>query len=431
MIRMIFYFILLGLLMALGLWVANQPGHFRLILGNEIIETTPGLFFVFLFVAVAVISLAWQCLRWLVQLPISLRRASLIRRYKMAFAAVAEIVVRLSTGEITSPQKIGRRLRDKFPDPALGNWMQALVAQASGDKDLAKVGYLAMVASPSAAPLGLYYLARQALKAKDYKDAEDHLGRLASYLPDAPWLLLTKAKLRLRENNPKAALIALSQCSPKLPKDKALKARLQAVANFLEALSVPTSDKSLRQQFLSYAVEYDPGFTPAVLAYAAMLSTAHKEIGCHKLLEKAWMVAPVFAVGQKYVALTPPSKPIDRFKEAQALVGLQPSAPGGYLLVIKQAIDAQLWGEAKSYLTKAQRKNIFPDHGLLPSLLQRCLEDTKSDLVRTTWPMLDDVVSAINWQCAECHHTQGDWSFECPACGALQSMAIYDAMGAC
>ena len=444
MIKLVIHFILLGFLMAVGLWIANQPGSLLLTFRDYEIATTPGIFFLLLCALVIVASSVWQAVRWILQFPFSWRRSRQMQAYKKSAESFVQTLEALTLGNTVGALKFARRARERFtnagimsgPNLGLGLWLEAHTLKAIRGVDVPSKAYQALVDVPATAALGRAYLAEQALATQHYDQAMGHLEALLEEGSQAfsqgftqgfskrPWAALNLAKLYIHAHRYEDAATVLDRCQPEDEAGQQEKHHLQAVLAYVRvtgpaAHQAPADD---HVELLSYATEYDPTFVPAVVAYATALHRHRKDTKSVKVLELAWSQHPSIDVGMTYIALAAPDRPLNRFREAQKLHALAPYNLASFLLVIRTALEAQLWGEARAYVQQATEAGVLDTLPLVRQLLPTCLDDPKSKVFSTVWPVLAAFFGKTTWQCTGCFHLQPAWSVACGACEGVLTL---------
>jgi HemY protein len=180
-----------------------------------------------------------------------------------------------------------------------------------------------------------------------------------------------------------------------------------------------------------------------------------------KAVERAWRTAPHPGLAQLYGAIRDGEPPLARLKMFERLAGQNPAARESHLAVAEAALEAKLWGEARTHLERALMADPPPlaspkpanatafapplaeERPLAPASLpvgeggpparptaRQCLmmarleEAEHGDFARTReW--LDRAVEATPdpcYVCARCGGESLEWYSLCPHCGAFDAL---------
>lgn len=421
MVRALFFFVCLSALVALGLIVASQPGDVSIHWGQYEISTSLGVFSLIILAFLITLSAAWVFVRWVLRLPFTISQAKKINRYKEGFRGLVSSIAYYKSGDIHKAFRLARQIRKKIPDPGLAFWLEARIAKKNKDPELASECYENMLSSgleTSVKFIGSLELAQLFVEQHDYEAATQYLNKAYELEKDSPRVMQGLFVMYLLQREWSLASMALENFHPQTVSLKKLKGRYQSILSYKRALdeSVQTVDE--KRELLSYAVEFDPSFIPAVEAYARILQSMHKNNKCNKMLEKSWTLGPSLSIASRYFALIPETQVLDRFKSAKRLLELAPTSPKSYVVVIKTALEAKLWGEAKAYFDEAIKKDIFKEKALLSSYLELCVQG--DDTIRqVVWSQLRKILEKNDWQCKECGHSQASWFASCVQCKSI------------
>ncbi len=419
MIRVIFFFIFLSICVGFGLWISGQPGSFIISWGDYEFQSHLGLFFTFLLLLVILFSSIWLFIRWLWKIPSILKHALKVKAYKKSFKLFVQSLEAYSSKDFSTAFKKIRAIPSRIKDPGLFFWLESKIAKESNDLKLSIECCNHVIESPSSAFLGYHQLIKIAFKQRNYDKALSYLNKAQELYKNNPWVLKQSIKIYLKQSNWNPIHRSLKNLSAKTEEEEIEKNLLYAILTYKQALDKNITTGAEKLKLLLYAINYDPGFIPAIESYAKTLQENKKDAHYQKLLEKTWKIKPSLNVANLYIESHLKEQPIERFKAAQYLLKLAPYSTESYLIVIQSAIDANLKGEAKAFLKRALDKNIFPENAFFVKVLKACLQKESYLAHENLWIFLRQSFEKNEWQCTECDYFQEEWFIECPSCQSL------------
>ncbi|MBF0306644.1 MAG: heme biosynthesis protein HemY, partial [Alphaproteobacteria bacterium] len=117
--------------------------------------------------------------------------------------------------------------------------------------------------------------------------------------------------------------------------------------------------------------------------------------------------------------------PLARVRHAEKLLACRPDAAAGHLLLGEVALDASLWGQARTHLTTAaETKPSARAYRLLARLEEA--EGTDPLAIRDWLAKAAEAPGEPVWSCRQCGTAAPSWSALCPACGGFDSLAWVD-----
>jgi HemY protein len=98
------------------------------------------------------------------------------------------------------------------------------------------------------------------------------------------------------------------------------------------------------------AFHTDPAFSPAAARYARLLIAGSRHRRAAKVIERAWQVRPDAALADLYWDARQCPDALAKVKAAQQLATHNPDHPESRIAIAVAALEARLWGEARSNL---------------------------------------------------------------------------------
>jgi HemY protein len=422
--RVLLLLVKLAVVVALAVWVANNPGWAEVTWLGYTIEMPFGILLLGVLVVVAILFGLWRVWHGLVMAPRSFGRYRAGSRRDQGFRALTAGMVSVAAGDPDSARRYAKKADQLLEDPPLTMLLSAQAAQLTGDETAARKYFEAMLRRPETEFLGLRGLLTQALKDGDRPRALQLARRAKKINPETPWLLETSFDLEVHQRRWADALITLHQMV-KAGVLGADVAKHHKGAILVEQSREAESDGRPAEalELAHKAVQLVPDFTPAAVREARLLLRQGKDRAARKAVEKAWERNPHRELAEVWRRLGSESeRMLERVKRYEKLVKLTPDSPVAHAALGEVALEAELWGQARSHLTTAVEK--APDRRLyrmLADLEER--ENGDAAAARDWLAKAESAPSEAVWTCQDCGTPHPVWNALCPTCGAFDRMA--------
>lgn len=415
--------VVVALLIAAAVFVADRPGAVSIVWQGWRIDTSVAVLALAIGAAIVVIAFLWALLRRLLGGPRAFSRRRREKRRRAGYRALTQGMVAVAAGDPDEAQRQARKADVLLADPPLTLLLSAQAAQLNGDEDAARKYFTAMLNRPETEFLGLRGLLTQALREGDRGTALRLTERARSLRPRTQWVLASLFDLQARERRWDEAQETIAE----IIKRKAMPpeiARRHNAALFYERSREADADGRPRDalQHVARAVSLAPDFTAAVRRHAELLQREGRARQAAKALEAGWRHQPHPALVGAWHALEPHETALDRVKRMERLAGANPGHPESRIALAGAALSAQLWGEARRQL-----EPIMGEASATPRVCRLMAELEEAEhgdhaaarqwLERTATAPPDPV-----WLCAECSGEAHDWVALCPHCGAFDSL---------
>lgn len=283
---------------------------------------------------------------------LSARRAS---RTERGYRALTQGLVALAAGDADEARRQARRAESLLANPPITRLLTAQTAQLDGDATAAKRYFEEMLEDPETAFLGLRGLLTQALAEGDRAAALRLAERANELRPGTPWVVRHLIELKREADDVAGALATLEGAERRRalprPETQATKARLLA-ARARESQAEGDIDGALKLALKAHKA--DPALIEATAMAARLNIAKNKRRRAEKLIEEAWVRAPDPALARAYAEAAPDgASALDQVKRFERLLSLKPDHPEGHIALAEAALKAELWGAARSHLTKA------------------------------------------------------------------------------
>ena len=419
--RVFWVFIFLGLVAAAAGWLADHPGTLRLDwLGYRIDTSVAVLVFSIAFIAAvtAILYRFWVDLR---RAPHRILGAMKERRRQRGFVALSQGLVAVASGDIADAKRQARRAESLLAEPAMTQLLSAQAAQLSGDAQAATRFFTDMLEQRDTEFMGLRGLLMQAMKRNDQVEALSFARRAFELQPKNDWVAKTLVRLHVRSQQWADAEQTLQAAI----KHKALSlADVSAdYATIHYQLSLRDSNQHNDDEALKHAVAAHglaPAFIPAAWHLVQLYIAAGHSRKAVPVIEAAWVYEPHRDLLEPYWAATESGDAMACVRAAQFLAGLNPDHFESRLAIAKAALEAKLWGVARTQLEAAVDAGVT---GRVCQMMATLAEAEHGDqdcarewLMRVASAEPDPV-----WVCDSCGNAVTDWQPICGKCDDFNS----------
>ncbi|MPZ38883.1 MAG: heme biosynthesis protein HemY [Rhizobiales bacterium] len=352
MIRVIIYLLVVGVLAAGAVWLADRPGDVMITWQNFRVETSVMV----LVVAVAAIAVAtvmlWTIVRAVLRSPESLRFHLRMRRGMRGYHAVSQGLVAVGSGDVRSARRFAEEAARIAPHEPLTLLLTAQASQLSGDRDAAARTFNAMVARDDTRLLGLHGLYIEAQRRSDGAAARLYAEEAAAGARAPAWAGLAAFDARCAANDWVGALERLDRNMKSGLVDRDTYRRLRAVLLTARALEADAADdRDGARTFALEAVKFAPTLVPAAALAGRLLGEARETRRAARIVEAAWKANPHPDLAEAYAYLQPGASARDRLMRVESLAKSSPGNIEGALAVARAAMDAQEFSIARRVLT--------------------------------------------------------------------------------
>lgn len=382
MLRWGFIIVLLGLAAAGAGWLAQRPGMVAMEWGGYRVDTSVPVLLILIGLLIVVCALLYRLWWSLRRVPQTMSRARHDRQQRRGYAALSRGLVAVAAGDSTAARKQARRAETLVDDRPLVTLLSAQAAQLDGDEQAAAKFFQAMTEKPETAFLGVRGLLVQAMRREDWDQALTLARRAYRLNPKSEWVVQTLYELQRRKGNWAAAEETLSETAKlkliapsQLPRER---------AELLYKQSLEFEDER-GLEWARRAHKADPGYPPAAARYARLLIAAGKHRRAASVIESAWERTPDPDLAEAYWAARQANDALTKVQAAQRLARRNPDHMESRIAIATAALEARLWGEARTNLESIAGPDAPPRVCLLMAELE---EAEHGDLARArTWLM--------------------------------------------
>lgn len=427
MLRIIAFTLTLALLVAVAVWFAERPGSVTVNWLGWRIDTTVPILLLALAAAVLVLTALFRAVVGVVRLPRRLAGAREQKRQRKGYLALTDGLAAVAAGDAGKARHLAQRADNLLRDPPLTLLLGAQAAQLSGDADAARRHFSAMLERPETAFLGLRGLLTQALKEGDQQTALDYAGRAHEMNPDAAWLTATLFDLQARTGRWREANATLDRAAKRnVFSQEEIRGKRAVVLHEIAAGLLEEGQRRDAVKVERQAHEIAPTFVPSAVRLSRLLAEDGKEKKAAQAIEESWRTEPHPELFAAYLALWPAADdPLQRVRRAEKLAATNPDHYASHLAVAEAALEARLWGQARSQLLAAAEKR--PSTHVYRLLAK--VEEAETGDAQAVRGWLDKAAQARPekvWLCRECGAVAAEWSARCTVCGGFDDIAWSD-----
>lgn len=436
MIRALVFFLKLAILVAVAVWLADQPGEVVINWQGYRIETTVGILLLaaaILAVIAALLYRFWGALR---RAPGTIGGGLRNRRRQRGYKALTQGMVSVAAGEPDEARRLARKADSLLDEPPLTMLLSAQAAQLNGDETAAKRYFTSMLESAETRFLGLRGLLRQAEREGDWDAALDCAKRAYEIRPQTPWVLSALFDLGLKSGDLDRALKASEDLRRHGQLSREDEKRRRGVLFTEKARRAEAAgDAGGAREYAAQAHKLAPELPAAAAIRARLLLEDRRSRPAAKAIETTWALHPHPDLVPLYLRARPGKTELERFNALGRLVRENPEHRESLMALGRAALAAELWGEARRYLQKAGGTR--PTESvcrLMAEIEER--ENGDVEAARTWLLRAAEAPDDPAWVCGECGAVAAEWHGVCAHCGGFDTFAwrspphVVDALGA-
>jgi HemY protein len=357
MLRWIVLIVLLAIAAIIAGAFAAAPGEMMLEWGDYRIASSFAIFAVALVALMAAAALLYRLWWTLRRAPGSFLGGRRERRRRRGYEALSRGLVAVAAGDAETAGRQSKRAERLLDERPLTMLLSAQSAQMRGDDGAAANFFAAMRDRPETEFLGLRGLLTQAMRRHDWREALSLAKRAYQLNPKSEWVVATLYDLhkQLGQWSEAEALLDRSVTARLMAPNDASRERAELLyKKSLEA----TGGEALR--WAQKAFKADPGFGPAAARLARLYFGEGRPKKAIEVIERAWERAPDPELADVYWTATESDDALKKVKAAHNLARFNPDHVESRITVAVAALEARLWGEARSQLESIASEDSAP-----------------------------------------------------------------------
>ncbi|MGH1404839.1 MAG: heme biosynthesis protein HemY [Alphaproteobacteria bacterium] len=414
MIRALWALVKIAIVVAVVVWLAENPGSITIDWLDYKLTFHVGFFLLCMLVVVVLGIIIFSLIKYVLDLPKNMTRYRDMTHKEKGLKALTIGLAAVAAGDGKSAAYQAVRAR-KFlqDDEALPKLLEAQAARLQGKEMDSTRMFIELMDNKDAAFLGVRGLLQSALDCGDYKGALELGYRALEEQPKQGWILCIVYDLEIRARQWAAARKVLYRAE-KAGAIAVNKANSDRVAMYLAEAEQAQQNGQEEVYFrcLNKAFKVDENFIPTVLRLAQMYLDRNKRKAAVSMIKKAWRYRPHPGLVALWDAACPPVRENDTMARVhwfEKLLALNPESVEGLQALAGVMIEQGLWGEARKYLDRAEgiRPNVYL-YKMYARLEERATHDDMA--VRSWLEKAADAPRERVWICAETGRMYEDWS---------------------
>lgn len=419
--RVFWFLIFIGLVATAASWLADHPGSLRLNWLGYRIDTSVAVLVFSIAIIAMITSLFYRFWVDLRRAPRRILNHLKDRRRQRGYVALSQGLVAVASGDVADAKRQAKRAESLLAEPAMTHLLSAQAAQLSGDTQAATRFFTDMLEQRETEFLGLRGLLMQSMKRDDHDEALEYAKRAFALQPKSDWVAKTLVELQVRSQQWSDAEQTLQTAI----KNKALlsadvKQNHAAILYQLsmQSLELSEGDTALKHAEAAHAMA--PVFIPAALHLARLYIKAGRPRKAVPVIEAVWVSSPHADLLEPYWTATGIDDAMARVQAAQFLSGLNPNHLESRLAIAQSAIDAKLWGVARTQLEAAIDENATGRAYHMMAALEEA-EHGDHDKAREWLMQAANAQPEPAWICDSCGNAITEWQALCGKCNSFNS----------
>src|SRR5581483_282543 len=290
MIRVILFFVVVGVLSLGVAWLADRPGDVIVTWQGMRIETSVMVLAGVVLGAVVVLGIVWKIIRAIIGSPAALANMRRHRRGVRAYEAISSGLIAVGSGDVEAAQRHASAINRLAPAEPLALLLSAQSAQLAGDREGAERIFRDMAGRHDTKPLGLHGLYVEAHRRNDLTSARAFAEEAARTAPSLGWASRAVLEARCKEGDWAGALALLEANAATL--GKTLYRRLRAVLLTAHAHAIEENDRDKAKEAALEAVKLAPTLVPAAALAGRMLGESGEVRKATRVIDTAWRANP-------------------------------------------------------------------------------------------------------------------------------------------
>ena len=357
MIRVLTIVVLLFLVAAGFVWLAERPGDLLLTWQGYEIRTSVMVAAVFAAIVIAALALVGAIVRGILRTPQSVGQFFGSRRRDRGYRALTRGMIAVGSGDAHAAERAAAESQALLGREPLVLLLTAQAAQMSGNGAAARSAFEALSAEHDTRMLGLHGLFIEARRQGEHGAARAFAEEAVRVAPKIAWAGTALFEYQSRAGDWQAALATLAANSSARLIDRDAAKRLRAVLDTARALELEAGEPDEARPLALEAHKLAPDLVPAATVAARLFARAGDIRRASRIIEATWKLSPHPDLADAYAAARPGDSARDRLKRVRKLTDLRANHPEGAMALARAAIDAGDWQAARTALGGIMRAN--------------------------------------------------------------------------
>ncbi len=413
MIRTLFTLIKIIIVVAIIVWVAENPGTISIDWLHYKLTFHIGAFLFTLFILVVLGILIFSLIKTVLDWPKTMARYREMTGKEKGLKAVTiglnAVAAGDSKGASYQAKRAGFFLGENH---ALAKLLEAQAARLRGEGLEASRAFMALMENKDCSFLGVRGMLQAAIDHGDYNSALEFGNRALKDYPKTGWILAVVYDLEIKARRWDEARHILYRAekqgvitSEKANSDRVAMLLAQAADAKLEG------HEEVMFRSLQKAHRMDPSSIPAVVRLGRMYIERKKHKAAASVIEKTWKEKPhpdLVSVWEEAFRPASDNDPMGRVRWFEKLLSFNPRSVEGLMSLARVLMQEGLWGEARKYLKQAEA--IRPNVNLYKLWARLEERATHNHSAARAWlEMAADAPRERVWICNETGRIYEEW----------------------
>ena len=350
MIRVVIYFVIIGIVAIGAAWLADRPGDVVITWQGQRIETSVMVLVVAATALAFLATLLWTMVRAVLRSPGQLKHRLRARRGVRGYVALSRGLIAVASGDARAARRLADEANRIAPHEPLTLLLEAQASQLSGDRAAAERSFQVMAGREDTRLLALHGLFIEAQRRDDAAAARLYAEEAARKTPVPAWAGHAAFAACCSAGDWLGALERLDRNIKSGLVDRAAYQRQRAVLLTARALAAEEHERDSARALALESVRLAPTLVPAAALAGRLLGEAGELRKAARIVETAWRANPHPALADTHAHLRPGASARERLARVQALAQLTPGNIEGALAVAGAALDAHEFAVARQAL---------------------------------------------------------------------------------
>ena len=361
--RLILYVLGVALLVAVAVWLANDPGDVHLAWHGWRVDTSVGVLVAAVILLVAAILFVVKLAGALAAAMRAIAAKRREQRLNRGLMSLGDGFAAVTAGQSAAAHRLAREAASLLKDNSAVLVLRKEAAALSGNTKGVDAAAREMLERPETELAGLRTLAANALAAGDVVSAADYARRAWTRRDPPAWALTMLLDLDISRERWDDALALVGTRAARnafTPAEHAaLKAGIYVRISAAALAHGNTTEAAVAAKRAMGAG--GPQSRAAVVAFANAMAAQGKGDKAANAVERAWADQPHADLLAAYWGLHPGETAIAWAQRVESLAKAAPEHPESRLAVASAALGAELWGQARNRLSGLTAQNMTPD----------------------------------------------------------------------
>ncbi len=415
MLKALWFMAKIALVVGICIWVAERPGSVSIDWLEYRFTLKMGFFLLTCIAAILISLTLYSIIHALLRMPQGIKRHREMQRKVKGYKALTLGLTAVAAGDKKAAHYQAARATGFLPeDQGLPLLLEAQSARLDGREEDAQENFYALMNNKDTAFLGIRGLLQTALDENNHEQALQLARKAHDLNPKQSWVLKIRYNLEIksREWNDARKTLKRAERIKAFPTDKITSDRVAiALAHAEELLQNGESKEAFTE--IKRAYKLAPNFVPASSAMAQHYIEQNNRARAVQIIERAWKSGDhpdLLELWDRVMPTKRAKNPLARLKWYERLLTINPQSAQGLLAIAEVAIHDGLWGEARSYLDRAEEICITSKLYELRAALERKSGSGDELAIEKYLKMAQTTEAEPVWVCSETGRIYNSWS---------------------